>query len=829
MLLHSVSRTALVLVSMAGAVSFHATPALAQAPAPSSSRDASTQKTDGDAIIVTGRAGSDELKKVETSYAISTISEEDLEMRAPQGMAEALKAVPGFWIENTGGEGSGNLRVRGIPTDGYSSVGVLEDGLPVQADAGLGWLNADQSVRMDQTIQRIEVVRGGPSSIFYSNAPGAVINMITKRGGDTFEGLVRYEVADYNMHRVDAQVSGPIGSSDWRYFAGGYYRIGDGPRDTGYQGYKGGQGRLTISRDFDRGSIMLGVKRIDETMPNAQGGIFYTNSDGDPEAVPGYDSQHGVLAGSDTRHFTFPSADGDYEFDQGVGTRVKLTQLTFEGTYELTDSIRVEHRSRYRDSWTRRNSITPYSVANASDLINSVYGSYVPDGLDLGLYYTNSGEAFDFDNQNGNGLAVVDLARSYTTPLEEFTTDTRFLGELDALGHHNWAIGGYFAKVNEKLAANTAAILTDVKDNAELLDVYLVDAAGNKYYQFTQGGVMQYGAEFYNAMGSSETLAFYASDEWEVTDKLRIDGGLRWEQIATNGRSETATTIALEDNAVGSATVGSGEYEYFSGKYDSTAWTLGANYQFQPDLGVFVRYTDTFRLPNISSNITNVDNVPVTQKMHFLEAGLKFSRPHFNFYLTGFQSVYESYEISDYKENAAGTLVLTTVYGDTKTRGVEAEGYWSPVNWFDLRANWTYQDARFTDFVYTNSSGNQVDYSHNRLIRVPENVVRVTPGLNFLRDRLRVESTIGYYGQRYADVANQVNLPAYWQIDLNAKFDLTDQLQFNLYVTNLTDELGLASGNPRQGSIENNEAGDSVYIANSILGRTVRAAVAFKF
>ncbi len=77
----------------------------------------------------------------------------------------------------SGGEASGNVRARGIPVDGFGSITLLEDGLPVQNDPSLGYLNGDQAFRLDETIDRIEVVRGGPSSIFYSNAPAGAVNL----------------------------------------------------------------------------------------------------------------------------------------------------------------------------------------------------------------------------------------------------------------------------------------------------------------------------------------------------------------------------------------------------------------------------------------------------------------------------------------------------------------------------------------------------------------------------------------------------------------------------------------------------------------------------
>lgn len=804
----------------------------ALAAAPVQAEDAAPPADTGDAIIVTARAGNQAQKKVEASYAISAISEEELQMKAPIGVGEALKNVPGFWIESSSGEASGNIRVRGIPTDGYSALSLLEDGITIQHDAGLGWLNGDQALRMDQTIQGIEVVRGGPSSIFYSNAPGAVVNFITRRGGDHLEGSARYEVASYNSHRVDGWIGGPIGTSDWRFLVGGYYRVSDGQRHTGYTQDKGGQIRATLSRKFDRGSIMLGVKRIDERIGNAMVTPFINDDNGDPIGVPGFNAKRDIIAGKETRYFDFLTPDGVEKFDNGVGTTIKLTQLTGEFDYEIADGFKIENKTRYRDSYTKRNSITPRTVASAADLLSSTYGKYVGAGQSLGFAYTNGGGTMDLANANGNGLALLNLARSFTIPEDEFVTDTRLLKDVELLGHHDIALGAYYAHVKETYHSNSAAIFTDVKDNASLLDAYLYDAAGNPIYQFTNGGVASYGSEYNNAYGKSDTFALYASDEWKLSDKLRIDGGVRWESIKTSGAVEGKSTVNLGQSGTAAddaVLVGSGVFTPFSRKYDKAAWTLGGNYQFRPNLGAFLRVTSTFRLPSVSSFLGNAAANPVTQKMDFYEAGLKYSSPTFDLYLTGFNSVYKSYEISDYRQNSSGQYVLNTVYGDTKTWGTELEGTWRPVKWFDLHANWTWQDAKFTDFVYTNSSGQTVDYSNNRLIRVPEHSFRITPGVNLLDNRLRVEADFAYYGQRYAEVANQISLPAYSTIDLNAKFDVTDRLSLNLYVNNLTNTIGLTEGNPRAGSIDNEEVGDLVYIARSIFGRSVRGAVTFRF
>jgi catecholate siderophore receptor len=132
---------------------------------------AADQTGPGDEIVVTGRAGAGNRTKLETSYAVTTLSNDVLRSRAPTRVTETLKSVPGFWVEASGGEGSGNVRARGIPIDGFGSINLLEDGLPVQHDPALGYLNVDQAFRIDESIERVEVVRGGPASVFSPNAP----------------------------------------------------------------------------------------------------------------------------------------------------------------------------------------------------------------------------------------------------------------------------------------------------------------------------------------------------------------------------------------------------------------------------------------------------------------------------------------------------------------------------------------------------------------------------------------------------------------------------------------------------------------------------------
>lgn len=762
-----------------------------------------------DTVVVTANPGSGLRRKVETSYAISTVDQDRLQMQAPSSVTDALRMVPGFWVEGSAGEASGNVRTRGIPTDGYSSVGLQEDGITLQHDAGLGWLNADQSFRMDETIERVEVVRGGPSSIFASNSPGALINFITRKGSEIPEGAMKLQASDYGMQRVDAWYGGMVG--DWRLMAGGFFRSSPGTRDPGWDADRGGQLRFTALREFDDGSeFEFGIRHMDDHVGFTPPFPLMLDASGDVAGVPGFDPHEGVAVGPETRRVRLQRNGQPYDIDMEEGTHVRVTQLT--GRYERDlGGWRLRNIARYRDSDTLRNGFFPYAVQSADEVLALAGG-----GPGLDLRYAD-GTIFDPAGQNGTGLTMVNLARSFQVPESEFVNDLRLTRGFDtASGRHDLTFGAYYAHVNEEFNSYSGLVATELRDHARLLDIYLTGADGS-LTKLTEGGVLQSGTEWVDGIGTSDTWAVYAADEWTINPQWRLDAGLRYERIAIDGTGDRQTDTPLG----------------FDRRFDDLAWTAGANWQFQRNMGLFARYTSTFRLPSLGDFIGIPDNEPVTQEMRMAELGFKSAGRWGEFYATLFRSEYDSYAVGDaYQDPDSGRIVSRVVYGDTRTNGLELEGIVRPAAWFDLRATATLQDAEFGRFAYNENVGGELvqrDYSGNRLLRVPETSYRLTPGFNFMQGRLRVELDVERYGDRYADVANQQRLPAYTVLNANLVFDINDRMTLNLHGGNLTDELGLTQGNPRQSQIDAPEAADQVFIARPIQPRNWRAALTWRF
>lgn len=822
----------------AGAACLAATSGWAQtAPAPVGGEPASSE---GDEIVVTGRAGSGERTKLGTSYSVTTLDDAAIRSRAPSSVTETLKSVPGFWVEASGGEGSGNVRARGIPVDGFGSINLLEDGLPVQHDPALGYLNADQAFRIDESVQRIEVVRGGPSSIFYSNAPGGVVNYITRKPADALSANARVLYGPTaELFRFDGWVGTPL-ADGWTLGVGGFYRNEQGVRDPGYTGNKGGQVRADLAKDFGDAQLTLSYKHLDD---NA---IFYTGipltkgRDGKVAGIPGFDPHYGTTASRASAFLTLRSANGLVNFNNTDGTSIRLDQFSVLAAWDMGDGVKLTNNARYRSSNTVRNGVYPASIATAASYVGSRRAALLaayPGASDVRLRYTDTGEAFDLAAQNGNGLVFENSARPVTVIESEFLDDLRLSRRFELFGQsHDVAIGGYLARVKETFRRYSATTLQDVSDNSRLLDFVAVNAAGQVVGAGTQNGVSRYGSEFANGSGQQTTLAVYASDEWQLLPSVRVDGGLRYEHVQTDGAQEGSTSVNLGDPATladNNVLTGNGQFVGFDRTFDRVGATIGVDWQFADVAGVFARYTSAFRLPSVGSFITSATAQPRTQGIRMYEAGLKYSDPLLSAYATAFLTDFDAYSIGNFQFDAAtGGYAQQTIYTNTRAYGLEFEATVRPVSWFDFTLNATAQDPTFRDLRYNELSGTTLtprDYSGNQLLRVPKLALRATPAVTLLGDRLRVQGDVEHYTKRYADAANTSDLPAYTVLNASARLALTDRVSLWAYGDNLTNALGLTEGNPRAGELTSGQATDSLFIGRPILGRNVRVAVDVRF
>ena len=126
-----------------------------------------------DDVVVS--ATRNETNKKSTATIVNVASAKLFENTASSNLAESMRFQPGLRIENTCGNcGAVQLRINGLEGQ-YSQI--LLDSNPIFSSLA-GVYGVEQlPVAM---IERVEVIRGGGSALFGSNAIGGVVNIITK-------------------------------------------------------------------------------------------------------------------------------------------------------------------------------------------------------------------------------------------------------------------------------------------------------------------------------------------------------------------------------------------------------------------------------------------------------------------------------------------------------------------------------------------------------------------------------------------------------------------------------------------------------------------------
>ena len=110
---------------------------------------------------------------------VTVIDRQTIEERGYLTLTDALSAVPGIRVSQSGGPGgNASVFVRGTNSN---QVLVLRDGMPLNdASDSSGAFNFGVDTLAD--VERIEVIRGPMAALYGSGAIGGVINLISRQG-----------------------------------------------------------------------------------------------------------------------------------------------------------------------------------------------------------------------------------------------------------------------------------------------------------------------------------------------------------------------------------------------------------------------------------------------------------------------------------------------------------------------------------------------------------------------------------------------------------------------------------------------------------------------
>jgi outer membrane receptor protein involved in Fe transport len=396
------------------------------------------------------------------------------------------------------------------------------------------------------------------------------------------------------------------------------------------------------------------------------------------------------------------------------------------------------------------------------------------------------------------------------------------------LGNHDVKAGFYGSSYGQTSKSVYNDMLIEVQGKPRTLDLLAYSASGAVLGSVTDNGVLRYSTTLNQGDVHSRMGALYVNDTWEVTDRLRLDAGVRTERYKYDGYA----LLTKQSNLGDKATLADDTTRAFTGdrqshvyKPHTTNWTAGANYDFSSQFGGYVRASH-LEIPPSMQVAASVDPLVLTTKADQYEAGFKTTFGRSYLYVTGFYTQFDPLNASFVAFNPLTGRNDQTVpfFGKAVVKGAELDGAWYLTDRFVVNASLTIQDPQYRNFV----SATGADPSKvvgNQIIREPKVFGNIRPSYSFNVDSNQVDvyGSYAYTGKRYVDFFNATELPAYHSI--GAGITVTrGQWQFQLTGDNLTNAKGLTEGNTRTDTLAGQGSSTAIY-GRPVFGRSARFVV----
>ncbi|GEK10384.1 TonB-dependent receptor [Pseudoalteromonas peptidolytica] len=690
-------------------------------------------------IIVSGTPGGAGIRKIDASFAVTNIDAVQIDKLAPKSTADLLKAVPGIWVESSGGESGANVFVRGFPGGGDAPfLTVSLQGSPIYPAPTLSFLENTSIFRLDETISMMEGLRGGPNPVVSNGQPGLTTNFQLKRGQSDTEGTFKYTTTDYGLNRIDGVLSGEI-SNDLYYMVGGYIKRSSGIRDAGFTSEKGHQFTINLTKEFANGEFNLYTRQTNDT------GAWYLPTPLNVEGVDAGFTQLGTNNRKATIYFGQHNTAMNIDIGDGRGWKGHVSggslKVNFDNGWQLND----------RFSLTKGD-------ANTIGLVPAGAAVRLSEVADNGETATGSvtGNEYSGDTivqQYGRWVVLKDI--------EAFTND---LALSKTYGDWSSAFGIYTAT-------------TSAQDWWSL---------GNSAYH-----VLEQGGEALNAIacnsdvtgcafnydisssGDATTWAVYTTQSYQATDALKLDLGLRSEQ------HQVEYSVDEDLDGVITKTV-----DYDERK---ASWTLGADYSLSLDSGVFARMNKGYKMPYFDDFRDNYNTYKsgesLIKEVTQAELGYKYMGETGDLFVTLFTN--EVKGDTFVRRPGVPAEILTN-----EATGVEVDYSYNHESGLSVNLNATWQDTEITDSP-TNEG--------NKAQRQPDWMLRITPSYDFEMSGMyaTLYGTLSAVDDRFGDNENTVVLEGYEKLDIGLIVEPAEGVKLQLAVDNLTDKQGITEGDPR--------------------------------
>lgn len=645
-----------ILLSCSSICAAFATPAMVNA------QSAATDEANAEnEIIVTAQKRSERLQDV--PLAISAFSGETLDNKAVDDAVDLSFSVPNLTVD------AGGASLRGVGNLAISSTS--ESGLGYHVNGVYIGAAATETEYYD--LERIEVLRGPQGTLYGRNTTAGVINIITAKPTDTFEGYVTAAYGNYNSVKLKAALNLPITTGLATRIAG-FYLDRNGYTTNVFNGNDVDDRHmfgLRSTTEFDSGdtraTLVVSYFEEDDRRSNGTKGVCTKDPlTGCSALSAGFETPDsrttifntlGAITG--TIATGFGPAARDYFAGAINPTDLRQISQDIDPEYFVREwNASFEFSHDFGD--ISLTSLTGYQKITR-DILND-FDRFVPT---LGLLRPITFDAF----ANGRPITTTNIvsARRDLSHAEQWFQEVRLASDFS--GPFNFLLGGNYYDLKSDILVSithpTLAARQQQRAFSAAFEAFTIESNPT----------------------TTKSWGAFGEAYIDLSDRTRVTAGIRYSRDKKFIATRQIFLDPLPDGSVRPFTIGRFKKGVVTGR-------LVLDHKFADDLLGYVSLSRGYKAGGINPGGATVPTFD-PEFLNAVEFGLKGTTADGTFLanLSGFY-----YDYSGLQVGQVGVTSANTVNSDARVFGAEAEFAIRPVRAFQVDGSVSYLNTHIKNF-----------------------------------------------------------------------------------------------------------------------------------
>ena len=665
----------------------------------------------------------------------------------------------------------------GLPS---ADVNVLENGLPVTFATNPHSVNSNW--RSDASHSHVGLLKISETAITTGNI-GYAVNSWTKLGEKGFHGTLNYKANHFGQQEYSLNLNGSIGEN-WFYSANMYQDFDPGTfkiRSSQYQDrtqiYK-----MALTRLYDKGrGELTAMYHYSNSHPLY---TFATQSAPFIYVGDGSVKEYGKFKLGTTSYLPVDANMTYMDMRTGEIKETSLydaegnrsSQFFLSNKYRWDNGMTWNISARYDHAHGALVYQSPMSLMNVKGNQAYNYMLITPEGkhenytgeyVQSRMSCLNSGDIDEF-------LLTSEL-------IKKFSTSTLRVGVNEWLYDIDYT-------------SNTTMYDQSVPNDGSYA-VRLYDANKRDYYFYDYN---KNASEYYK--GKENKLALYFTHDWDISKKLNVYYGARFEWQTIKGENAAVKNSAgdyvgrfanyhLGATAADGTKITPADLDYSWLNYDFTAaltYKMTEKFGFTGDFTYIVQHPKFENFSPATLPNTNKISVPLGR------AGIYYNNNWLS--LTSLVSyISKTNNNSTLNLQHGQEIMAAPLTYDIQTWGWTTDAVMRPFKGFELHALFTYQKPTYkkyeTSVVFSDGYEGKINATGNIVAEVPQVLIELDPSY-MITPKLKLWTSFRYFSKTYANINEAYYFNGHWETFGGVNWDVNKHLSLGCTVVNFLNQTG---------------------------------------